>query len=581
MRSKLALLFLVCPCALQACSHDDNGKEKACAPETFASQCLSEKTHTACIGNVVTVAECTGAQICRDGGCRVESCREGDCVEENSCKRDNFASKCIDDHHRTVCDDRQTVVSEECPENTKCHGGNCVRDGLACNADTFVSKCDNNTLITCDNGEIRQKDCAGQKCVVIEGVQGCFDACSEQDIAAGEYSCVDSDHSKHLICMAIGNGKSIKIEENEDCPFGCNEKTGKCKLFTEEGETCDRQDERRCSNDFIISCNSNNQWDAIFDCANQGNSIPSYGKTPVRGVCEDNQCKYKCSDADVDFPVKQCFDVNLSTTRTWYCKQYGEEYLWKTDIQDDEYCARGCNDEKNACKSMHPEENTPCDAGQETKCADDGILLYCDRESTYHGINCKKNWTGCGETEDGADCLRGCTRAEFDAKATKAVCDPYYDGDLLTYQCKENGSGEYVWEKIDSDRCAHGCDPEHNACVKLHEDEFKPCSRNTADANYYPAHCDGKHYLQCENSKVRAQACSGACHDAMGCYSPCQTLGIHVYGCYPEWNYDEFEGYDYWEYECIEDETHSIMRYEDVRHDSCDGICNPVTGICV
>ena len=76
----------------------------------------------------------------------------------------------------------------------------------------------------------------------------------------------------------------------------------------------------------------------------------------------------------------------------------------------------------------------------------------------------------CVEDEEEVYCDFACKPEE--ESQHRAVCDE--DNWLYGYRCVKLQTGTYYW-KYYQEYCSHGCNGTHDGCVRLHEDEGKPC----------------------------------------------------------------------------------------------------------
>ncbi len=622
-----------------------------CSPDSYVSACADDNHKYICNAQHQVAQE-----LCPDG----TICNGGSCVPDDSCVAEGFVSTCTDDSHYTVCRDSK-IASEACGSDTVCVAdGVCAEPcneedinhvkyicsltnsadgdvyistsylctqkddkyywkedtsetcGNGCSSEqkcepvdpsecdaSFVAKCEENKLVTCNNRKIETKDCGTRACYVKDNISGCFEL---SDFGSADYSyayCSDDDTLLRTTDVPTDNNMYIIVEEFIDCPHGCNPTTGRCKLTEKEGTPCDHNKDgsMNCEDNLLYSCDRSNLylnnpyygmnvW-FVQDCTTEFDSFNAPPAT--EGVCVSDGplygwCKPRCTAADVDAPVSQCGEVLGEVYQEgWMCIKQDEDYYWANVGLE---CSHGCNDDNTACRKLHPDEHKKCDAEGKTKCGSETIMLTCDYTYyftymlTYSAYDCSAMEQVCVESDGKAECVGFCTRAEYEANAVKSLCSDKDERTLLHYQCKQYGENDYRWKIIDHEDCYHGCNVSQKACAKIHEDEGQSCSNMESDEDYYARRCDGPIHLTCESGEVVARSClSELCHDSLGCYAPCETIGEVNYTCSADTDGEVTYGYDLLSFTCVEDPIYHIKYWGDWDYvEYCDGATSCTEG---
>ena len=187
---------------------------------------------------------CNGMPMCDGCICVTDPATLPDCDDDNPCTADfcdQVGGDCLHDWAEGCC-----VVDDDCDGGT-CVGSACV-DG--CGEITFEGVCDGEVVFWCEEGELKQKDCAasGLECLWDEesgdhdclegecscvgrvcGDDGCGGSCGEcktTEKCTPEGECVDED-----TCVPDCGDRECGSD-------GCDGSCGDCDL----GETCDDGD---------------------------------------------------------------------------------------------------------------------------------------------------------------------------------------------------------------------------------------------------------------------------------------------------------------------------------------------------
>ncbi|MBO4350224.1 MAG: hypothetical protein J6A01_04655 [Proteobacteria bacterium] len=257
-----------------------------------------------------------------------------------------------------------------------------------------------------------------------------------------------------------------------------------------------------------------------------------------------------------------------------------------TVCRDNQIVTESCGDGAKCKGGICVADDSCAEDEYISSCTDDMHYTVCrdnkiDTEVCQSGTKCQNgDCVDIHVCEENCDLL--CTKAEYEASATKLICP-----DL--YECHIIGEDEYRWEPVDTGFCMHGCHPDTNACIKVHEDEFMMCSQDESDDNYYAGKCDGGIHLYCSgDGYVVSKECGTLmCHDGFGCYEPCDTVGETIYSCSENWAYDDYGNRDeFIDYTllgdtCYEDPVYHVKHLEWDIYDACEMICEESTGKCI
>ena len=222
------------PCADQSGCHTGGCQGGVCQLTDYAECALDED----CADDDNT---CNGAPMCDGCVCVVDPTTIPDCDDDNPCTADfcdQVSGDCLHDWAEGCC-----VTDEDCPGGT-CVASQCLE---GCGEITYEGICDGDVLFWCEDGELKQKDCAktGLLCLYDEenddfrclegecsctgrecGDDGCGGSCGEckaGEKCTPEGQCVDED-----VCVP-------DCTDRECGDDGCEGSCGDCG----DGETCE------------------------------------------------------------------------------------------------------------------------------------------------------------------------------------------------------------------------------------------------------------------------------------------------------------------------------------------------------
>ena len=568
----------LCPLGTQCHSGDCIAvNDQSCISEGFVSSCTDDTHYTVCRDNRIDTEVCPAGTECLGGDCIA--------INDPSCISEGFASVCTDDVHYTVCRDNQ-IDTEVCPAGTECLGGDCIAiNDPSCISEGFASVCTDDTHYTvCRDGIKDNVACDADYVCLGNGV--CVESCSEEENNTVKYVCGfghtddgDGYFSTSFTCTQNGDKYYWKENQQEKCNIGCNSDQTCINQVIQAGDPCDpiEQGIARCVGDLLLNCSYDDSsggyhW-KITDCSVAFEPNPDVSGS--EGTCARfdynggiyGECATKCTADDVDAPQTQCTDADgQSNEKGWLCQRSGENYYWG---YVDNRCERGCDEHGTRCNIRHPDEGTSCIGDTVSGCFD-GFHLYCDL-GTYAVDDCAAQGLECVEINGEGACLSPCTQAEFEAAATRSVCNEA--GYLMVYRCNPYNGNDYYWKYVVHSWCKHGCNAEKTECMMIHEDEGKSCSSEPGAENYYASKCDGGIALYCSgDGKVVAEECgTQSCNDGFGCYEPCDTIGIY-YTCDADTDGEVIYGYNLMSFSCEEDLTYHIKHWGHLDYvDYCDG----------
>ena len=460
--------------------------------------------------------------------------------------------------------------------------------------DYYASKCEHNIGLRCSDHSVEAMDCGNKICAVIDENIGCFESCTQEEIAAGQIDTCDGSYLYHQVCTKVENDKYIVNEFNEYCDHGCDAKSNRCAIIHElEGKSCDpEKDSSKCDNDIYLSCSSTSFPDDKDSYVWRATQC-SEGPTPYPNltyVCAERQmddnftqvgCAIQCPDNDT---TKYNLSCSFGTLLYEMCQTTDSGSFLNPTY---EYCVHGCNDEGTGCLFIHEDEGKPCNSDTANFCANDTILLSC--YDTYIATDCSTYFSSdgkgvCKNTDGYVRCIDPCTQKEYEDRATKSICDAY--DKLNTYTC-EKFDDYYRWYQSSSTSCDHGCDSTTNKCITIHPDEGKDCGVVTENGiERGDSRCDGDIFLYCDYDSYesypdktyiyRAEPCKydssdpRQCYSTLGCYEPCSKVS-ETSTCYGD--YIEIDS-------CIE-EPLSHIKYKKSDIVYCEHGCDESSKQCI
>ena len=434
-------------------------------------------------------------------------------------------------------------------------------DGTACDSASFDAICrTDSSYIVCEENQIATKNC-DPNWVCVRGE--CKDlAIDKESCVPTEYQpkCIDDTHRK--LCSADG-----KVE-TEICTGDLKCTDGYCGGKGQSGEKCDPMSYRNsCEGTKRTACD----WGTIteYDCADDSMICDEGECKPVSIACDEKTYKdkcignrlYYCRKEEVDYDIcgwnEYCLNIDNVVDCYRACFNEGEIYY---------YCGHlGWDDEQSFAKKytctntkyglfwvVTDESCEECYAYQtgapfeqngdkselclKTECS--GDTETCDGNQVSackHGYELKYD---CGNNkcvvyDEEAICAKTCTAAENGKHISSCEVEDYYyvSNDYVCTQIGEN----YYWLYDRAVRCEQGCNSENGECIKVHEDEYKPCSWDSDSAIYYEEKCDKNVYLHCagDDGYVIADKCSenSVCLTGIddiydGCHEECTAAEV-------------------------------------------------------
>ena len=224
---------------------------------------------------------------------------EQDCAKENKvcdasfkCVPKGEAQTCVEMCNGTrelvTCDSNGKAHTEDCGE-AGCHqvGGKpqCGGEDTDPKCTEADNKCDGNTLYTCKDGKIEQKDCAADGEVCDKNAKKC-------DVA----KCTDADNYCEGNTLYACDGVNLVPQNCAASGMICNQETKAC-----EAEKC-KEDSVTCDGSLLITC-VKGQPATKDNCAQKGM------------VCKENQCVKPDAVYNIGDPCT-CTGASCSKTLT-------------------------------------------------------------------------------------------------------------------------------------------------------------------------------------------------------------------------------------------------------------------------
>ena len=392
----------------------------------------------------------------------------------------------IEEECTNGCEQNACLTDTESPKDgdLKCEDGNLYKfsSGEWKIEEECTNGCEQNACLTetetpkdgdlkCEGGNL-YKFSSGEWKIEEECTNGCEqNACLPECKLAGTYECFDDNHQSHL-CQNDGSWGN-----SEDCPYGCDDMTGKCKpMCVENDKKCDGPD--GLTGDKVIVCKEEN-WQTVETCSSG---------------CVSGDCKTTCTpDGSLT-----CLNGNLMK-----CHQN-----WELNST----CPNGCDEELKRCKP-------DCSIQGETKCETDGTLLICKDDFTWKKTSCAH---GCFKKGGVSQCKPDCENIN------ETICAD----DSYLNTCSE----DYTW--IPS-LCPNGC--KNKSCKQCQKpgafcqgSSLAKCSNDfmqtvtecpngcydNASASYCKecqktgAACDGNNLVTCTSDfKKKTETCPNGCYN--------------------------------------------------------------------
>ena len=519
MNKRLLTVLLVGLCTLVACSNDEKITYVSPLPED-GSACTVADFKNQCRTDTSYMI-CENDQVVTKNCVSNQVCLGGECKNiavqlQQSCDPASFVPVCSDEKHRTFCSEDGQSGVELCAGELKCSEGACVEESSGGQADCTDVGC------RCDARKYRSS-CDNDKRLACD-----VDVITETDSAAYVLTCYEGE------CVDV-----ISTECDEKFKDVC---IGNRHVYCDDGEVksedCYGDDERCLTINGSAACYS--------ECLDEGRSY------------------YRC-----------LYDENGTAQKsTCTLTENGLFEVWS-----DETCFACLNPSDNGgfdaqiwdvaqiCLSKE------CTAGPD-KCEDNHVISCRSGDfSKGYELDYDCGDKSCVVYDDDAICADECT-AEL-AGQHQRQCLEYGSTDFI---CTQIGD-KYYW--IYNDRepemmCHHGCNEETGECIKIHPDEYKPCSLNEESDDYYAPKCDNNVGLACYSDYVSASECDGTClmvDDNPGCYNLCSDEEIN----HPTYECDGDSG-SYFD-GCVEIVPGKFVHRS--RYIHCQNGCDETTGQCV
>jgi MYXO-CTERM domain-containing protein len=419
----------------------------ACQPKCNGKDCGED----GCGG---TCGQCAGSDKCIAGVCQGKTCA-GSCGGQSlfECYCDG---QCIE--YGDCCPD----VCEACPD---------ICAGPSCDSVGWQGCCDGDSVVWCQDGELKTEDCSGSPSCGWNAAGGYYD-CKTAGGAdpSGEYPLVCKG-----TCFATCDGKECG---DDGCGGSCGQCVGKWAVCTPEGVCCESSCAgKECGGDGCggicgvcadgLSCDGSLCIDAIPEgCYPQ--------ETPGCGGCGCEACVI----AKDDYCGDQSWDSVCATLCAEFC---GADCPCIPDC-DGKVCGPdGCGGTCGEC-----DEGFYCSGvGQ---CTDECL-------GSCNGKECGDDGCGesCGSCDGGFHCSQGQCHLDCDGIPWEGCCDGavlYYcdDGNLVTQQCEKNPACGWKGEFYD-------CGTEGNE----------------APDGLFPISCDGYCEPKCQDKVCGNDGCGGSC----------------------------------------------------------------------
>ncbi len=262
--------------------------------------------------------DCDDPQICFDGRCAVDACRDVNCQGTTSC----YLGSCYD-----VCaDDTNCIIGDNCYDASRCAPTACsgvqCQSGLECYEGTCFGNC--STDVDCDpdhfcySGRCATSVCEGVQCQLgaqcYEGT--CFGTCSEDPDCDPNHYCFEErcvlDACEFLECSAGSEcyqgtcfGTCVDDVDCEEDHF-CY--SGRCAPNACEDVRCGNGTECYGGSCFE-TCEDDDDCADPLKCFNMRCSLSPCDGMQCAGqeVCHEGQCFEVCGEDDKCKPDHHCF----------------------------------------------------------------------------------------------------------------------------------------------------------------------------------------------------------------------------------------------------------------------------------
>ncbi|MGI5830349.1 MAG: hypothetical protein ACOX8U_09310 [Bradymonadia bacterium] len=526
----------------QACpaNTDCRSGKCECDPVSFSPVCKGGNTLSVCENGAVVDKTCEDDEVCDNNACVPATA---------TCDETTHVVECTAEGKLKLCESGN-IVEQDCPANTVCRSGKCECDPVS-----YPVCKDVNTLSVCENGAVVDKTCEDDE------------VCDNNACVPGTASCGEDFEA---VCR---NDSKVTCVSNvvtaEDCTASgkaCSK--GECVDVPAEGTACTGDEPEFCNGNYAVYCDGGEVVSESYFC--DPDIYP-----PCDVVDDVADCYSTCTEAELGTNKLTCFNYYgyyFYSLEESCVKSDRGNLVYHPDYENAVYCDDGCDDTTGKCIKLHDEVGNDCDDNYGDKC-DGAILLSCIDEKVK-AVDCGEvENSKCGVSTDGVgECYQTCDNVDD----TKWVCDEFwgmYFSDLFKCEELSDGTLGYVYQE-ESEMCSTTCNEATGQCVKLHDDEGKPC-----DSNYTRA-CTGDILTLCYGDTVRAvdcaedgNFCATSKEGETTCYQTCaeaneETLVCdHYYGSSDTYKCFELEG----------DQLGATL----VSYEECANECDDDTGLCV
>ena len=459
------------------------------------------------------------------------------------------------------------------------------------NCEAGIPRCGNSIVEQgeqCDGAKLNGHSCADKYGVNAQGDIGCdpttcrviYDNCDPDIDNCGNGVLDDGEDCDGVLmreknCDSMIEGATGTLK----CTNRCKYDPGECRVslcgngVIDPGESCDTTvPEKLTCNDVVhatrgtLSCNAQCQLDISecrkpnvgdfcddpdFSVCDDGNSIQCSGGVITKTVCgafysntcveletgDDNyilagcinnylECDnvgdvaYQCyPNSDYISVEMTCMKDKTSDKNYWY---YLADPKW-------EVCPYSCDIHTGKCARLVPEQDTRCDLNTFEDYCQGNVSVNCEMNITMSSVHAESCENGCAVFSSGNATASRCIYPNSlcsPGDPDKTICISSY---LVTMSCISASDGslsEYLFSEYKE--CPHGCDPDTNKCVTLHESEGNECNSSNR-----PECVDDNLLLYCDASrKYATYVCQiggeGLCieaNDGANCREICTTPG--------------------------------------------------------
>ena len=488
----------LCQIDFSGCSVPKAGDRCDISGDLNNGGCDDKGRYFYCQDGVIHVHECAYHELETDGVCAVYDLDDGNwkagCIENReACDNPGeIKRRCADsnDYQTALNVCRRDAISgrnfwveaddpryESCPYVCVQETGTCGKlsdlDGVLCDRQTDIGKCEGNVMVNCTESKHGDKYVATQcheKCVVYDmGPQyltlaGCvFEEEDKCQVGDPDIKTCYGDSAFVLTCSKVlGDTNGYLIADDwVDCPNGCDPETGECVKFDEEeGKRCTSRSKPKCvGDDMLMYCNEDKVFASQVCIGNDGN----IGACITEG--DSAKCYERCTQEGAT--RTKCIETsaNSAYTSVETCENVDGVLIYKENVEKSENCASyGCNADKTGCVKFLDNDGSKCNGDTTSVCIGD-ILSWCER-GRRSSIDCSIHGSdyACAILDDGEGwCMEKCDSVGQQKK--ECVYDDEDGFITKTRECITSANGEKVYSTIDIEACSEGCNDTWDACV--------------------------------------------------------------------------------------------------------------------